>query len=242
MSKLSDAIAGEEKEVDLEIGPIPHRLLRIPAGECYLGSPDGEEGHQATESPVRKILVTRPFYLGRCAITQAEYVRVMGDNPGRVPGDMLAVDQVTRANALELCRRLSERAGVRVTLPTEAQWEHACRAGTRTRFYPGDTEEDLDKAAWYRENSAGGVHPVGQKQPNAFGLYDMLGNVCEHCMDMLPGYESIASWDPVGRTSAVEGGLRGGAWMHPAEYCRAASRLVSNDMFGGMGVRIAVIP
>ncbi len=239
---IKQALAAGATQLKLRVGEVDFQLVRIPAGEFRLGSPREEEGHQDNEEPVRQIRISKPFYLGPYEVTQAQYKSVMGSNPSRVEGDTLAVDQVTYSQAREFCRRLSKIAGVTVTLPTEAQWEYACRAGTKTRFYSGNKLEELDSAGWHKGNAGDGVHPVGQKQPNAWGLYDMHGNVWELCADLIESYEEIADTDPIGATHASYGAMRGGGWMNPPEYCRAASRLVSDDMFGGTGLRILINP
>jgi formylglycine-generating enzyme required for sulfatase activity len=127
-----------------------------------------------------------------------------------------------------------------VRLPTEAQWEYACRAGTQTRYYSGQTEADLGRVGWYSENSEGRAHPVGQKEPNVWGLYDMHGNVWEYCADFIDDYTTMPLTDPVGRVTPSGGAMRGGGWMHGPEECRSATRMISDDMFGGAGLRIAL--
>lgn len=239
---MKRAIARRYKEIEFTVGPVSYKLIRIPPGKFDIGSSPTEEGHQPHEGPIRRITISKPFYLGQYEITQAQYKGVMGVNPSRVEGDDLAVDQVSYAQALEFCKKLSQHIGLEVTLPTEAQWEYACRSGTKTQYYSGDTVEDLANVAWYVDNSEGGIHSVGQKQPNAWNLYDMLGNVWELCADLLPPYDQIENKDPVGTISATEGAMRGGGWMHGPEYCRAACRLVSNPRFGGTGMRIAINP
>jgi formylglycine-generating enzyme required for sulfatase activity len=221
---------------------IPFQLVLIPPGEFEMGSPDNEAGHQPNESPVRRVRISRPFYLGRFEVTQAQFKAVMGVNPGLIPGDALAVDQLVYPQALEFCKRASLRLGVNVSLPTEAQWEYACRAGAKTRFSSGDTVADLDRVAWYKENSRGMVHPVGQKAANAWGLYDMHGNVWEFCADFVPSYAKMGEADPRGRMQPETGAMRGGGHSYPAEYCRSATRLLANPQFGGVGMRIAINP
>lgn len=239
-AEIRQAIAAGAKQLEFKIGAVSFELVRIEPGEFDMGSPEHEVGHTATESPLRRIRISKAFYLGRYEITQAQYKTVTGANPSRFQGDTLAVDQVAYLQALEFCVRLSQLTGLTVTLPTEAQWEYAARAGTSSRFYSGDTQADLDKIAWYAGNAGGTVHPVGQKQPNAWGLYDMLGNVWELCIDLVPSYESMKPTDPMGEARGDYGAMRGGAWMNPAESCRSASRSMSNDMFGGAGIRIAI--
>ena len=243
MSKdVVQAMASGAQQVDLRAGPLSFALVRIPPGEFDLGSPAEEQGHQSNEEPARRIRITKPFYLGRYEVTQGQYQAIMGVNPSEFTGDDLAIDQLTYSQALEFCDKLSQRSGLHVTLPTEAQWEYACRAGTRTRFYSGDTPAALAAVAWFAGNAANTVHPVGQKRPNAWGLYDILGNVWEPCLDCLPAFEHLPAADPIGTVRPLKGIMRGGGWMHDADYCRAACRIMTNDRFAGLGVRIAVNP
>jgi formylglycine-generating enzyme required for sulfatase activity len=182
-------------------------------------------------------------------------------------GRDVAVDQLSYAQALAFCEAMSRAEGIEVGLPTEAQWEYACRAGTITRFWSGNDDADLAKVGWYRDNSGESPQPVGLKPANPWGFYDMHGNVCECCRDVLPPYRLIEERDPIGpisttegieelargspwisssmgplrsKTEWINGIMRGGAWMFPASACRSASRLMSDDMFGGAGLRIAV--
>ena len=151
-------------------------------------------------------------------------------------------NDIKYSSAIEFCEHLSKLSGLQVDLPTEAQWEYACRAGTQTRFYSGDDERDLERIAWFRNNANGTTHDVGTKDPNTFRLYDMLGNVWEPCADTLPRYGLISSSDPVGVRSHLSGMMRGGGWAGSAEECRAAARVLSNERFGCMGIRIAINP
>lgn len=239
---IKEAIANGAEEIVFEVASVSFEMVRIPEGNFFMGSPLQEEGRQPNEGPMRTISISKPFYMGRHAITQAQYQVVMGMNPSNFRGESLAVDQVLYANAVEFCNRLSQLIGVAITLPTEAQWEYACRAGTQTRFYSGDSKEDLDKVAWYDANSDNRVHEVAQKEPNAWGLYDMLGNVWEPTLDWLPSYETMANTDPLGTVNGRAVAMRGGGRMHGPEYARCASRLMSNDRFGGMGIRIVINP
>ncbi len=239
---LEQAMASEAHQLEFYIDSLSFQMLRIPAGQFKMGSLVDEEGHQPNEEPIRLIEISKPFYMGQYEVTQAQFKIVMGNNPSKVKGDLLPVDQVTYPQALEFCKKLSQLIDVTVTLPTEAQWEYACRAGTSTRFYSGNTIESLNKVAWFNQNAQGKVHPVGQKEPNAWGLYDMHGNVWEFCLDFIPTYEQLIVKDPVGRKSLERGAMRGGGWMHGPEYQRAATRLISDNMFGGTGIRIVINP
>src|ERR1019366_6733194 len=115
--------------------------------------------------------------------TEEQYEQIMGKNPSRIKGAQNPVETVSWDDAMEFCKKLSQKTGKTVRLPTEAQWEYACRAGTKTRFSFGDKDEDLGDYAWYEKNSDGKSHPVGQKKPNGLGLYDMHGNVWQWCAD-----------------------------------------------------------
>ncbi len=238
---IRSAISQGAPEIQLRAGAAAFALVRIPAGESMMGSPPGESGRQDNE-PLQHVRLTKPFYIGKYQVTQAQFRAIMGVKPGAAKNDALAADQILYRQAVEFCRRLSTAAGVAVLLPTEAQWEYACRAGTQTRFYTGDSEADLGRAAWYRANSGGRPHAPGEKAPNAWGLYDMLGNVWELCWDFLRNPDSTPTVDLVGIESDSFGGMRGGGWMDPPEACRAARRSRSNDMFGGAGIRIVLNP
>jgi len=234
-----DLIATHADELTFHVGSIAFDLVRIPAGCFDMGSDTYEVGHQPDESPVRTIRISSAFYLGRYQVTQSQYKAVMGSNPSNFQGEGLPQDQVTFPQAIEFCRRLSAIVRISIDLPTETQWEYAARAGTATPFYSGYSNADLDRIAWYAANSAGTIHPVGLKQPNAFGLYDTLGNVWELTADFLGPYSDIPDRDPVGQLHH-RGAMRGGAWDRGMEDLRAARRLLSDPMFGGSGMRITV--
>ena len=239
------AVAAHEAHVSFHVGGTRFEIVRIPAGHFEMGSSHSERGHDPGESPVRRIHISQAFYLGKYEVTQAQYHAVMGVvEMSNYHGDNYPMDSVPNAHALEFCRKLSHLTGLHVVLPTEAQWEYACRAGTHTRFYLGDSDADLARAGWYRGNSGEHLHEVGQKEPNAFGLYDMLGNVGEICEDEIGDHAAMAATDPKGHVTDDQAALRGGAWMLPSEDCRCASKTVANGLMPsqGQGFRIAVIP
>ncbi len=191
----------------------------IPAGTFTMG--DGDDAHDVT--------LTKPFKMGVHEVTQAQYEQVMGVNPSIFKGADNPVEKVNWDDAVEFCRKLSElpaekEAGNVYRLPTEAEWEYACRAGTTTKYSFGDDESDLEDYPWYDSNSADKTHPVGSKQPNAWGLYDMHGNVREWCRDRFGDYPSGSVTDPSGATSGSFRVIRGGCWYFTAEYCRSAYR------------------
>ena len=188
---------GAVKVVDLG-NDVKLELVWVPPGEFDMGS---ERGHPS-ERPVHRVRISKGFWMGKYEITQAQWKRFDVRLPA-VPhgGANLPVDRVNRASCIELAKQMTERhgktAGGRFRLPTEAEWEYACRAGTKTRYYTGDTEEDLDRAGWTRRNSPK-PHPGGELAPNAWGLYDMHGNFWEWCLDGKRVYTEAAVTDPRG--------------------------------------------
>ncbi|MCH1494358.1 MAG: formylglycine-generating enzyme family protein [Rubripirellula sp.] len=201
------------------------QLKRIPAGSFTMGSENGANN----EKPAHKVTLTKPFMLGVHEVTQEQYQRVMGSNPSKFKGSQYPVEQVYWGDAIEFCRKLSalpaERSAGRVyRLPTEAQWEYAFRAGSTAEYGFGDDASDLGQYAWFRDNSGQHTHPVGQKQPNAWGLYDMQGNVSELCNDWSGSYPSSSVTDPKGPGSGSVRVTRGSGWGNDASRCRSAFR------------------
>ena len=200
------------------------RMRLIPPGSFLMGSPPSE-GNRWDDETQHPVTIDRPFYLGVCQVTQAQWQAVMGNNPSRFKGDDRPVEQVSWNDCQEFCRRLSEREGKTYRLPTEAEWEYACRAGTTTAYYFGDDAASLAEYAWFWENSDSQTHPVGQKKPNAWGLHDMHGNVWEWCADWYRPYqrevEAAEEQNPFRGSFRV---YRGGSWLNGASGCRAAYR------------------
>ena len=173
--------------------------------------------------------ITNPFYLGVYEVTQAQYQKVVGSNPSNFKRASLPVETVSWEDARAFCTKLSEvaeerAAGRTYRLPTEAEWEYACRAGSAGKYSFGDTEAELGKLAWYDKNSGNTTHPVGEKQANAWGLYDMHGNVWEWCQDGYGPYEAGPASDLSVPGSASHRVLRGGSWSNLGKVCRSALR------------------
>ena len=176
------------------------------------------------EKPAHEVTLSTPYYIGKCEVTQERYEQVMGNNPSQFKGRDLPVEQVSWDDAQGFCKKASERTGLVVRLPTEAEWERACRAGTKTTYYTGDSDADLDRAAWYGKNSGNTTHPAGQKAPNAWGVHDMYGNVWEWCADWFETYKAEAAEDPQGPAQGAARVLRGGSWDNIPRHCRSANR------------------
>ena len=255
------------------LAEVTQRLRWIPPGRFLMGSPEEEPGRYDDEGPQHPVFITKGFWLFETACTQALWQAVMGENPSRFKSPQRPVEQVSWEDVQGFMQRINERIpGLGLVLSAEAQWEHACRAGTNTALYTGPIEipgannaPALDPIAWYGGNSGvgfeleeghdssswtemqypnprSGTHPVGEKQPNPWGLYDMIGNVWEWCADGLREYGEDYAIDPVGALRAGAGRvIRGGSWFSDARYCRSAYRVrgVPDDRGGDLGFRCA---
>ncbi len=229
--------------------PPPPAMVELPPGRFWMGSE-----RDFTEQPIHQVELTRPLLVMVTEVPQWLWSAVMGYNPSWFRGDSLPVENVTWWEAVEFCNRLSLRHGLQpcyrwqgdtllwdrlangYRLPTEAEWEYACRAGTVTDTYAGDLQQPwggceseeplLDDIAWYCRNSDARTHPVARKRPNAFGLYDMLGNVSEWVWDWYEStaYQQHSTTDPEGPPSGERRCVRGGSWQHGAFLVRSAAR------------------
>ncbi|MCH9684953.1 MAG: SUMF1/EgtB/PvdO family nonheme iron enzyme [Deltaproteobacteria bacterium] len=207
-----------------------YSLVKIPGGRFTMGSPENEQGHRANESPHHEVELSS-FYLGRYPVTNAEYREYLKANPGlpkpKFWGDRQYNQDEQPVVGVSWMEANAYCDWARLLLPTEAQWEHACGAGTTTRFYSGDDDNDLARVGWYAKNSDGRLHAVGELEPNEFGLYDMHGNVWEWCRDAHEPYTTRARdsdglrKQPVGGAGRV---IRGGSWSVDADSARSACR------------------
>jgi len=233
--------AGQGLTLDLG-GGVTMALAAIPPGRFMMGSPDSEEGREKEEGPRHEITISKPFYMSATEVTEAQYAAVMGIAPGGGKAAAKPVTGVSWQDAAAFCKKLSEKTGKAVRLPTEAEWEYACRAGSQARFSFGDADSGLSEYAWYGANSGLGTHPAGQKKSNAWGLYDMHGNVGEWCADWFGPYPAGPVTDPQGPASGKERVVRGGSWYYSADGCRAANRIrfAPGDGFPCIGFRVAV--
>lgn len=213
-----------------------------PAGSFTMGSPAFEERRSSDERQVN-VTLSKGFWMAKTEVTQAQWTAIMGNNPSRFNGDDLPVENVSWDDAQEFIKKVNDSGvipeGWKVSLPTEAQWEYACRAG-ETGSYSGGT---IDQVAWYDDNSGSKTHAVGTKKSNAWGLHDMHGNVWEWCADCYDEELSGGS-DPSGPSSGVYRVDRGGSWGNDAALCRAASRRwYYPDSRGNLlGFRPALVP
>jgi len=211
------------------LGGIARRRLALEEAARYEKEMVAFNVLPSDEKPGHSVTITQPFYMGKYTVTQEQYTAVIGSNPSHFRGVNLPVETVSWNDATAFCKKLTEKLPNKsqsIRLPTEAQWEHACRAGTRTRFYTGDSDIDLNAAGWNRSNSGSKTHPVGQLKANALGLYDMHGNVWQWCQDNMREYgrPTTSLKNPTGLTQESARVLRGGSWLSYPDDCRSAYR------------------
>ena len=233
-------------------GPNLEQFVWIPPGTFTMGSPPHEQDRDTDENPITTVRLTRGFWMGRNEVTQGEYVDLMQENPSRFKfGSDHPVENTSWEMAMRYCERLTEREsragrlpeGFVYRLPTEAEWEYACRAGTTTRYSFGEDRNFslFDDHAWHLDNSGGRTHPVGEKLPNPWGLYGMHGSVYEWCLGyhvFYPGGHVTDYISPEGKDRV----LRGGAWSDRPKNGRAAERhwFGINLEFGNVGFRVVL--
>ena len=233
--------------------PAPAGFVWLPGGQFTMGSPATEQDRISNEGPQTQVTLTRGFYLGQRKVTQGEYLAVIGSNPSYFTGDTSRpVEQVNWYDATNYCAQLTAReltagrisANWAYRLPTETEWEYACRAGTTTRFYYGDDPSYtlVGEYAWYLVNSGMATHPVGQKQPNSWGLFDMTGDVWEWCSDWFGDYPGGSVSDPKGPTSGSWRVMRGSSWGVVGPVCRSAFRnnSSSSNRSSDLGFRVVL--
>ena len=231
-------------------------MVRIPPGSFVMGSPLTEKERNGTESPQTHVTISKEFWIGKNEVTQREYFALIGNNPSTFTGDLnRPVESLKWQEAKNYCLQLTELervagrvpTGYEYRLPTEAEWEYACRAGTTTRFSYGD---DLDYAqlgnyAWFMVNSSNSTHGVGQKLPNPWGLYDIHGNVWEMCLDYWSlSYSGGNVTDPKGANSGIGRSARGGSYKYYGLDCRSAIRYTyyPDDRNSQVGFRVVLAP
>jgi len=221
-------------------------FVYVAPGVFAMGSPSSEVGRYDWEGPQHEVTISKGFYLGKYEVTQAQWEAVMGNRPSCFSGDNKPVEQVSWHDVHDFIKRLNVAAGDSLyRLPTEAEWEYACRAETTTRWSFGDDANQLRNHAWYRGNTTGlfrrsGTKNVGRKLPNPWGLYDMYGNVYEWCQDWYGHYSSSVQIDPVGSATGPGRVIRGGNSYDIIRSVRSADRgpALPNERNSGIGFRL----
>jgi formylglycine-generating enzyme required for sulfatase activity len=232
--------ATQLKEMTIDLGDgVKMDFVLIPDGTFMMGSDKVSSG-----KPVHRVTITKPFYLGKYEVTQEQWEKVMGNNPSRFKGAKNPVDSVS----WEDCQKFMEALQGKVPsqtfrLPTEAEWEYACRARSKTDYCYGDAAEKLGDYAWFKDNSGETTHPVGQKKPNGWGLYDLHGNAWEWCQDLHGEYSAKSVTDPIGSATGSYRVLRGGSWTYAASGCRSAYRFFigPSNRDHSCGLRVVVV-
>lgn len=233
------------------INSIEMEFIRIPTGEFNMGSPMREKRRKLWESPVHKVTIKKPFYLGRYPVTQEQWRKVMGNNPAYFKGEKHPVENISWNEIQVFFRELNaleNTGGVSRTyrLPTEAEWEYAARAGTETAYFFGDDESKLTEYAWFLENSEFETHPIGLKKPNPWGFYDIYGNVGEWVQDEYHiSYKGSPTdgraWENAFPSVSTPVRIRrGGGWNGNAGCCRSAERLFAaqDKRLNSLGFRV----
>ncbi len=242
-ARAAEREAAPQKSIAVDLGGgVKMELAPIPAGTFRMGSDAGSD----EEKPVHEVKITKPFYMGKCEVTQEQWEAVMGANPSKLKGAKNPVDSVSWNDCQAFLKKLNARVQRgKFALPTEAEWEYACRAGSKTEFGFGDDATQLGDYAWFAGNSEKKTHPVGEKKPNAWGLFDVHGNVFEWCEDVWhDGYQGA----PADGSAWTEGGeqdvriLRGGAWPFSAKSCLSAARTgySPGSRWSNAGVRVVL--
>jgi formylglycine-generating enzyme required for sulfatase activity len=264
--KLQKACAdqlGLKVEEDVILGDgdngVALKLMLIPPGTFQMGAPQGEEDRIDNEGQ-HEVTISKPFYLGKYEVTRGQFRKFVEEtqyltepekakmkinwksNQFFAQTDEHPVICVTWNDAKRFCTWLTERGKKEYRLPTEAEWEYACRAGTITRFQSGNSEGSLKKVARFNDDK--GTGPVGQLAPNAWGLFDMHGNAREWCQDWYGPYRGEKETDPMGPAETGQRVFRGGSWNFPSQNCRSAYRswLRPAQQIRDLGFRVAFIP
>lgn len=228
--------AGQLMPLDPDWEEVAGEFVYIPAGEFIMGSENGFDN----EKPLHKVIMSKSFEMGKYQITQKQWETVIGNNPSRAfKGEKLPVQMVSWNSVQKFISELNTKSSTYIyNLPTEAQWEYACRAGELDDYL-----QNLDEIAWHEGNSDLKIHPVGQKKPNAWGLYDILGNVWEWCLDWDGSYSSETVTDPVGASSGLYRVFRGGGFYLSATYFRFSFRMAGwpSDFSSYLGFRLTRI-
>lgn len=230
------------------VGNVVQRMRWIPPGSFMMGSPKDEVG-RGDDEVQHRVELTQGYWLGDTPVTQALWEAVMVANPSRFRDAQKPIEMVNWHDCQQFLNRLSENMqGAVIRLPTEAEWEYACRANTNTATWMGNGQSTLDPQlvaiAWYWQNAEGTTQRVAQKSANPWGLYDMLGNVNQWCADGYGPYDVKAVRDPQGPSTSTYGLIRGGSWISPARYLRAGYRCTCHRerRYDRIGLRIAHSP
>ena len=217
-------------------------MVKVEGGTFMMGATSEMKNPNSNEKPVHQVTLTNDYYMGKYEVTQALWQAVMGSNPYEYKGDNLPVETVSWNDCQKFISKLNSLTGRMFRLPTEAEWEYAARGGKESRGYQYSGSSNISDVAWYDENSGSKTHPVGTKQANELGIYDMTGNVWEWCSDWYSSYSSSSQTNPTGSDSGSARVSRGGGWNCNASYCRLSVRFYYTPDFrlDILGLRLAL--
>ena len=217
-------------------------MVKVEAGTFMMGATSEMQNPLVGEKPVHQVTLTNDYYIGKYEVTQALWKAVTGKNPSQFKGDDLPVEQVSWKDCQKFISKLNSMTGRKFRLPTEAEWEYAARGGKKSRGYQYSGSSTVSDVAWYDGNSGNKTHPVGTKQANELGIYDMTGNVWEWCQDWYGSYVSSSQTNPLGANSGSYHVYRGGGWSYDAKFCRSSYRSSFTPGYRGsiLGLRLVL--
>ena len=217
-------------------------MVKVEAGTFMMGATSEMQNPYDGEKPVHQVTLTNDYYMGKYEVTQALWQAVTGKNPSKFKGDNLPVEQVSWKDCQKFISKLNSMTGRKFRLPTEAEWEYAARGGKKSRVYQYSGSSNISDVAWYDGNSGSKTHPVGKKQANELGIYDMSGNVWEWCQDWYGSYVSSSQTNPLGANSGSYHVYRGGGWSYDAKFCRSSYRSSFTPGYRGsiLGLRLVL--
>ena len=217
-------------------------MVKVEAGTFMMGATSEMKNPNSDEKPVHQVTLTNDYYIGKYEVTQALWQAVMGSNPAHFKGSNLPMETVSWNDCQEFISKLNNMTGRKFRLPTEAEWEYAARGGKKSRGYQYSGSNNIEDVAWHVGNSGRKTHPVGTKQANELGLYDMSGNVFEWCQDWYGSYVNSSQTNPVGVGSWARRVDRGGSWYNSSERCRSSYRSIypPSDHDDGIGLRLVL--
>ena len=224
-SSSTSSVSSGSNEISVPVkNGISIDMVKVEAGTFMMGATSEMQNPYDDEKPVHQVTLTNNYYMGKYEVTQSLWLAVMGSNPSKFKGDYLPVEMVSWDDCQEFIGKLNSMTGRKFRLPTEAEWEYAARGGKKSRGYQYSGSSNISDVAWYDGNSGRKTRPVGTKQANELGIYDMSGNVYEWCQDWYGSYVSSPQTNPTGAVSGSRRVYRGGSWGSNARYCRSSFR------------------
>ena len=242
-SSGSPSVASGSNAISIPVkNGISIEMVKVEAGTFMMGATSEMQAPYRWEKPVHQVTLTNDYYMGKYEVTQALWEAVMGSNPSYFKGDNLPVETVSWNDCQEFISKLNSLTGRKFRLSTEAEWEYAARGGKKSRSYQYSGSSNISDVAWYDGNSGSKTHPVGTKQANELGIYDMTGNVWEWCQDWYGSYSSSSQTNPTGAVSGAHRVYRGGSWDFYAGRCRLSYRRYGTPDYRNsiLGLRLAL--